>query len=157
MHDDDYDGDQPFVVIEKTTTSMSSFLVGLALGAGVALLLAPRTGEETRRELRRSARRIREAAQGVADDVTQSVAGTFTEARQQVEERLDSARRAVELKKQQVSRAVEAGRAAAQQARDDLERRIAETKAAYDAGTPASGTRRGSGGSRAARAASRGE
>jgi poly-gamma-glutamate capsule biosynthesis protein CapA/YwtB (metallophosphatase superfamily) len=29
---------------------------------------------------------------------------------------------------------MEAGRAAAQQARDDLERRIAETKAAYQAG-----------------------
>jgi hypothetical protein len=33
-----------------------------------------------------------------------------------------------------VSRAMEAGRAAAQQARDELERRIAETKAAYNAG-----------------------
>jgi hypothetical protein len=32
---------------------------------------------------------------------------------------------------------MEAGRAAAQQARDDLERRIADTKAAYQAGTDA--------------------
>src|SRR5207237_7920929 len=42
-----------------------------------------------------------------------------------------SARQALEMKKQQVSRAMEAGRVAAQQARNDLERRIEETKAAY--------------------------
>ena len=38
------------------------------------------------------------------------------------------------MKKQQVTRAMEAGREAAQQARGDLERRLAETKAAYNAG-----------------------
>jgi uncharacterized membrane protein len=37
-------------------------------------------------------------------------------------------------KKEQVSRAMEAGREAAHQARTDLERRLAETKAAYNAG-----------------------
>jgi hypothetical protein len=35
------------------------------------------------------------------------------------------------MKKEQVQRAMEAGRAAAQQAREELERRIADTKAAY--------------------------
>jgi hypothetical protein len=43
----------------------------------------------------------------------------------------------VDLKREQVQRAVEAGRGAAQQAREDLERRIAETRAAYAAGTEA--------------------
>ena len=47
---------------------------------------------------------------------------------------IDTARQAIDLKKRQVSRAMEAGRAAAQEARDELERRIAETKAAYNAG-----------------------
>jgi hypothetical protein len=51
-----------------------------------------------------------------------------------VEQGIDTARQAIDLKKRQVSRAMEAGRAAAQQARDELERRIAETKAAYNAG-----------------------
>ena len=48
-----------------------------------------------------------------------------------VENRFDSARNAVELKRRQVTNAVDAGRAAAQQARVELEQRIAETKAAY--------------------------
>jgi len=43
------------------------------------------------------------------------------------------------MKKEQVQRAMEAGRAAAQQAREELERRIAETKAAYQ--TDTAGTR----------------
>jgi hypothetical protein len=45
-----------------------------------------------------------------------------------------------------VARAMEAGREAAQQARGDLERRLAETKAAYNAGVDVA--RAGSGRSR---------
>ena len=42
-----------------------------------------------------------------------------------------AARQAMEIKRRQVTNAVGAGRAAAQQARVELEQRIAETKAAY--------------------------
>ena len=143
MRDYEDDEDEPYVVIERSSGSVGSFILGLALGAGVALLMAPRSGLATRRELRRRARRVGKAAKGVAETITDSVTDTFTEARAQVEERIDSARRAVELRKEQVTRAVAAGRAAAQQARDDLERRIAETKAVYDASAPAAGRRGG--------------
>ena len=51
----EYD-DEPYVVIEQSQGSFGSFLVGIAIGAGVALLLAPDSGIETRRRLRRSAR-----------------------------------------------------------------------------------------------------
>ena len=64
----------------------------------------------------------------------------------------DTARQAVELKRQQVSNAVHAGRAAAQQAREDLERRIAETKASYDAGAAVARTRARTDASRTSRA-----
>jgi gas vesicle protein len=129
----DFD-DEPFVVIEKESGGVSSFLLGIAIGAGIALLFAPQSGVETRRGLQRSAGRVRRAAEDVVNDVREKVTDTFQEARQQVEEKIESARQAVEAKKQQVTEAMEAGRAAAQQARDDLERRIAETKAAYHAG-----------------------
>ena len=62
------------------------------------------------------------------------VSDTFDQARDRVEHGIDNARQAIDLKKRQVTRAMEAGRAAAQQAREELERRIAETKAAYNAG-----------------------
>ncbi len=35
-------------------------LIGAAIGAGAALLMAPGTGEQTRRQLRRNARRLAE-------------------------------------------------------------------------------------------------
>src|SRR5918997_388828 len=95
MHEYHFDEDEPYVVIEKSEGSTGSFLLGLALGAGIALLFAPRTGEETRRELQRGARRVRDAAQGMAEDLTGTVTDRFHEARQQVEERIDSARQAV--------------------------------------------------------------
>jgi gas vesicle protein len=141
MREYHFDDDEPYVVIEKTEGSTGSFLLGLALGAGVALLFAPRSGQETRRELNRRAYRVRDAAQGMAEDLTDSVRDRFHEARAQVEERIDSARHAVEVKRQQVTQAVQAGRAAAAQAREDLERRIAETKASYDAGANVARTR----------------
>ena len=147
MREYHFDEDEPYVVIEKSEGSTGSFLLGLALGAGVALLFAPRSGQETRRDLNRRANRVKDAAQGMAEDLTDSVRDRFHEARQQVEERIDSARHAVEVKRQQVTQAVHAGRAAAAQAREDLERRIAETKAAYDAGEATARTRpRGDGG-----------
>ena len=120
--------DERVVVIEKHSAGIGSFLLGLGLGAATALLLAPQSGEDTRRQLTRRAHdagdEARRRAQGLVDDVSSDVTG-----------RLDRARSAVEMKRQQVQRAVEAGRVAAAQARDDLERRIAATKAAYQAGT----------------------
>jgi gas vesicle protein len=131
-------GDDPYVVIEKHSGSVGSFLIGLGVGAAVALLLAPQPGVETRRLVARRARdaggAARERARGLADDMSIEVGGHLDRARSAVTTRVDRAREAVDLKRQQVQRAVEAGRHAAQTAREDLERRIAQTKAAYQAG-----------------------
>ncbi|MDB4877713.1 MAG: hypothetical protein JWM41_4159 [Gemmatimonadetes bacterium] len=135
----EFEDDEPYVVIEKhDAPSIAPFLIGLAMGAGVALLLAPRSGAATRRDIKRRARRVQRAAQQVATDVTDGVVGTFEEARRRVEEQIDTARQAIDLKRRQVNRAMEAGRVAAQEARDELEQRIAETKAAYGATATAS-------------------
>lgn len=125
------DDDEPIVVIEKSEPGIGTFLAGLAIGAGIALLFAPRSGEETRRDLERHARKVGDQAQDFVSGVTESVGQTLQDAKASVENRLDSARNAVELKRRQVTNAVDAGRAAAQQARVELEQRIAETKAAY--------------------------
>jgi gas vesicle protein len=130
----DYD-DEPTVIIERSSGGgVGSFLLGVAIGAAAALLLAPQSGAATRRDIRRGARRAKRAATDLAGDISTKVTGTFEQARDRVEQGFDNARQAIDLKKRQVSRAMEAGRAAAQQARDELERRIAETKAAYNAG-----------------------
>ena len=125
------DDDEPYVVIEKSEPGVGTFLAGLAIGAGIALLFAPRSGEETRRDIERRARKIGGQAQDLVSEVTESVSEKIQEAKAGVESRIDSARNVVELKRRQVTNAVDAGRAAAQQARVELEQRIAETKAAY--------------------------
>ncbi|NUO63939.1 MAG: YtxH domain-containing protein, partial [Gemmatimonadaceae bacterium] len=45
MRDDDYefDDDEPYVVIERQSAGIGSFLVGAAIGAGLALLFAPKS------------------------------------------------------------------------------------------------------------------
>jgi len=134
MRDYDFEEDEPYVIIEKRSSGASSFFIGLAVGAGLALLLAPQSGEETRRNLTRSAQRMRRAAQDAVGDVTDKVGETFETAKLRVEEKIEEARGAIEMKREQVQRAVLAGREAAQLAREDLERRLAETKAAYQAG-----------------------
>lgn len=131
MSDYDWDDDEPYVVIEQKQPGIGSFLLGMAVGAGVALLFAPRTGEETRRDLQRRAREVGDQAQDFVSEITESVGNTLQQAKDKVEGRIDAARDAVELKRRQVTNAVDAGRVAAQQARVELEQRIAETKAAY--------------------------
>jgi len=139
----DYDDDDPLIVIEKHEPGIGSFLLGLAIGAGVALLVAPRSGAATRRRITRRARRVQRAAEQMANDVTDGVAGTFQDARRRVEEQIDSARQAIDLKRQQMRRAMDAGRMAAQDARDELEQRIAERKMAYQADATVAGNGHG--------------
>ena len=132
-YDDDepYDLRDPYVIVERREPGIGTFLAGLALGAGVALLLAPRTGEETRREIARRARRAQDAAQDFVEDMSGTVADKFQEVRASVEERIEATLDAVDDKKRRVSGAFHAGRAAAREARGELEQRIAESKAAY--------------------------
>jgi gas vesicle protein len=132
-YDDDepYDLRQPYVIVERREAGVGTFFIALALGAGVALLLAPQSGEETRRGLARRARRAQEVAQDFVEDVSGTVADKFQEVRATVEERIEATLDAVDHKKRRVSHAFHAGRAAAHEARGELEQRIAESKAAY--------------------------
>lgn len=116
----------PYVIVERDSAGLGAFLLGAILGAGVALLLAPRTGEETQRDLKERAVRLRDAAEERARGV-----------HRQVEERLEQARGEVQERVESIREAVDSGRQAAQQARVELEGRIERSKAAYRAGIEA--------------------
>lgn len=133
MFHDEYD-DEPVIVIERHGGGMGSFIWGAAIGAAVALLFAPQSGVETRREIQRRARTAKRRAQEQVEAAQDAVVDRYESARRRVEERIDDVRSAVELKKMQAQEAVRAGRQAASDARLELEKRIAEGKAAYDAG-----------------------
>lgn len=110
--------DEPYIVIERRSGTLSGFLWGALVGAGVAMLFAPRSGRETRNEIRDRAIRLRdraeEAVRGVADTVTDTIGGM----RGEVEGRIDAAREAFE-----------AGRRAARETRQDMEVRVREVRA----------------------------
>lgn len=59
-----YEEDSPVV------SFMSGLVVGAAIGAGLALLLAPQSGKRTRRHLARSVEGMRDGATDRWDDVT---------------------------------------------------------------------------------------
>ena len=126
-----YLAEDPYVIVERHGGGVGSLFLGLALGAGLALLLAPQSGEETRRAIGRRARRAQEVAQDFVEDVSGTVAEKFQEVRGSVEERIEATLDTVDRKRRQVSNAFDAGRAAAREARGELEQRIAESKAAY--------------------------
>lgn len=118
----------PYFIIERDGggSGVGSFLLGALLGAGVALLLAPRSGEETQQEIRERAVRFRDTAEERMRD-----------AQRQVEERLEQARVELMDRVEAVREAVETGKEAARDARGDLEQKIERSKSAYRAGVDA--------------------
>jgi gas vesicle protein len=64
------------VVIERRGGGAGVFFLGLAIGAGLALLFAPQSGEETRAALGRRARKAKRKARGLIDAARDSAAET---------------------------------------------------------------------------------
>jgi|SRR5690606_33124798 len=116
----------PYIVIERESAGVGPFVVGALLGAGLALLFTPKSGEEMQRELREQARRLREAAEDRVRD-----------AQRQLEERFEYAREGVQARFDGLREAMDTGRSAAVEARGELERRLERSKAAYRAGIDA--------------------
>lgn len=120
----------PYIIVERDSGSgVGSFILGALLGAGVALLFAPRSGEETQAELRDRARQLRDTAED-----------RVREASRQLEGRLDEARDSLGSRVDRVKDAVDSGRQAAHEARSELEEKLERSKAAYRAGIEAART-----------------
>ncbi len=87
-----------------------SFILGGALGACAALLLAPEPGRKTRERLR-----------GIADEARERALDTAEEVRDRVEEVIDQGRNLLEEKKTVLTAAYQAGRDAFQRERENLQ------------------------------------
>lgn len=126
----EYEDDLPIVVIEKHSGALGPFFWGALIGAGATLLFAPRSGDETRRELSESVRRMRRTADQALREVQDAASATLRDVRSEVEQQVGAARNAFD-----------AGRQAARGARSDVGRRYGEGREAvrttYRGGTSA--------------------
>ena len=119
--------DLPYIIVERDSGgSFGSFCLGALVGAGLALLFAPQSGEETQEEIRARAQKLRVATEERMREVQVTL-----------EDRLEHVREGVESRVELVRDAVESGRAAAEEARTDLETRLERSKAAAKAGIAA--------------------
>jgi gas vesicle protein len=108
--------DAEYVLIEREGgSSFGSFLWGAALGAGLALLLAPRSGQQTRNEIRAGVQRIRDKAEDTVRGVQDSVSG--------VTDRIDGVRTGVRSRMEAAREGFEQGRRAARETRQEYEQR----------------------------------
>lgn len=124
------EGERVVIIEEQRSNDIGVLLLGLAVGAGLGLLLAPRSGIETRKAIRRRLREARDVAGERAGDVAERVTGSFSEAREEIERRIEAARAAVSRRTSQLSDAVAAGRSAARRADNELRAQL------VDAGAP---------------------
>jgi len=96
---------------------LAGIVIGGLLGAGVALLLAPRSGQETREELLDRSAEIRERASGLAARAWEDVDQLVSRGRSAVEDTTATFRDAY----------TEGSQAAAEQA-EELQRRFRESR-----------------------------
>lgn len=128
---DEYDDERVVVVEQGGSGGLGMLLLGLAIGAGAALLFAPASGEETRDRIQREARRARQRAQELTEDFTDELTDRVDRTRATFEDRVEQAKDAVRSRASAVGDAVDAGRDAAKQARTELERAVQDSKRAY--------------------------
>lgn len=95
----------------RTGAFIGGLVVGTAIGTAVGLLLAPRSGRETRRLIRRSAETLPE----VAEDVTHNM-------QYQTERLLDSAQKSLDETLIRLQEAIATGKQAMVQKRYELNR-----------------------------------
>ena len=101
----------PNVVVKQDGgMSIGYFFLGALVGAGLAILLAPRSGEETQEKIRGKANKIRIATEGQVRKTHNTL-----------ESQLDTMREDVKTRISIVRDAVESGRQAAEEARRELE------------------------------------
>ena len=82
--------DTPYIVIQRDSGGgMGAFVLGALVGAGLALLLAPKTGEETQEEIKERARQLRDVAEERVREAQRQLEERLGEAREEVHDRYE--------------------------------------------------------------------
>ena len=103
----------------EQNSGITYFVVGLGIGVAVGLLMAPRSGEETRRLLRTKADEGTEFLRAKAEESKEFVRRRGTELRESASDLIDRSKEAITRQKEQLAMAVEAGKQAYRESVDD--------------------------------------
>jgi hypothetical protein len=109
------------IYVERGDTSAKWLFWGALIGAGVALLYAPSSGEETRRNLQRKLWKFRAMTEEKLDEITQQFGG----ARESFQGMLEDEDEDLEAEEP----SGRYGRGSKPSPREELERRLAEARA----------------------------
>jgi gas vesicle protein len=77
-------------------SGMISFLVGALVGAGVGMLLAPKSGKDTREQIRGIAEELKETTEGYYERVRKTVVSALENGQELLDEKKDLVKSAVQ-------------------------------------------------------------
>ena len=101
-------------------STLLAFFLGGLVGAGVALLLAPKTGTETRQIIKEYAEEAKEKAEGYLDMVKGSATTVADKVKDSASSVLEKGKEFVEGQKTVLTSAVEAGKEAYEKEKEKL-------------------------------------
>ena len=93
----------------NASTVFISFLAGAAVGAGLALLVAPKTGKE-----------LREKIADITDDAVSKIKDYASEAQNKISATLEDGKELIKEKKSIITSAIEAGKEAIEREKEKL-------------------------------------
>jgi gas vesicle protein len=100
------------LIMAEQNNGLACFVVGLGVGVAVGMLLAPKSGEETRQLLKAKADESKDFLKSKADESREYVRRRSTEVRESASDLIDRSREALAKQKDQLAMAVEAGKQA---------------------------------------------
>lgn len=103
------------------TASLISFLAGSIIGAGIALLFAPQSGEYTRREMREKAERTIIKMHRMEDELKHTMSDLMQSIRRTAAQLVDEGKDLADIKKREILEAIAAGKKALDEERCKLE------------------------------------
>jgi len=120
----------------STGTVILAFLVGGVIGAGLALLLAPASGEETRRKIRETGEDVKRKTDEFVADSRERIGELVDDGRARIGELVETGRESLNSLSTSLRNLVDEGKRAYRQRRSELsaaESNLQETTTSEDA------------------------
>jgi gas vesicle protein len=107
---------------KKAVAAALLILAGGIVGAGVALLLAPQSGQRTRKDIARYARKTKNRANDVVDDLSATVSDLVETLGEKTDDLLDKGKDVAGSARKEVIRLIEEGASSLEKFRTKLSR-----------------------------------